>query len=70
MHNSGDCVVGGLGWCHMRIAKDKAARVAVVRNLAIASAKQGDVISALRLADEMHNFPHRRSTLSAIALPQ
>ena len=47
---------------------DSPARVAVTRNLAVASAKQGDAAAALRLADEVKNPLNRRGTLFAIAL--
>ena len=47
---------------------DSAARVAVVRNLAIASAKQGDALAALRMAEEIKNPQSRRGALFAIAL--
>ena len=47
---------------------DSPARVAVTRNLAIASAKQGDTAAALRLADEVKNPLNHRGTLFAIAL--
>ncbi len=43
------------------------ARVAVLRNVAIYSAKAGDVASALKLVDEIRNLQNRRGTLFAIA---
>jgi tetratricopeptide (TPR) repeat protein len=52
----------------MTSAPDSGARLAVVRNLAIAAAKQGDAAAALKSADEVHNLPSRRGVLFAVAL--
>ena len=48
--------------------QETATRVAILRNVAIASAKGGDIASALRLANELHTPLNRRGTLFAIAL--
>ena len=49
-----------------------AAQLAILRNQAVSSAKEGDIASALRLVGELHNPSIRRATLFAIArvLPQ
>ena len=59
-------------YASMNHTQETPARVAVVRNLAISSAKAGDVASALRFAGELKNPSNRRAVLFAIAhmLPQ
>ena len=49
-------------------ASETPARVTISRNLAIASAKQGDAVAALKTAEEIHTPLNRRPTLLAIAL--
>jgi hypothetical protein len=53
-------------------AQKTTARAALLRNLWVVSAKDGDVASALRLVGELHNPLNRRAALFKIAhaLPQ
>lgn len=51
----------------MSSTPETTARVAVLRNVAIYSAKAGDVASALKLVGEIRNLQNRRGTLFAMA---